>query len=315
VFAFGSLNSKELINTNSNYKIGLGFNYSAISSFYDNVGDLKTRYSETRTITIDNDGTDSSFIVDGMLNIDYRQFQNNYYGEFKLSDHLVGKLGINVGYYSIDNSYTYNDSIRDENGEILVDNFGNSPYQTVTIDDYNASMFRLMYVTPSLEYYFLNDDNSLLTGNIGVQLPLGFEERKIQDDNTFLGDGYLQLNAGLRYRAKFETTQLELGASYMKRSEIYNDLVNANLTVFFTKIEDAYFFVRANYFEGIGVDIANEELIITEFPYSETYLNTTFGLNVFFEDMELQFDYTFVPYGKNYWLQNRLSGSFHYYIK
>lgn len=314
VLAFGSLNSKELINTSSNYKFGVGFNYSAISTYYDNEGNLQSKYPKIKTITFDNDGTDSSFTVEGNINIDYVEFHNNYYGEYKLGDNLIGRLGVDIAYYSIDNSYSFNDTIRDENGNIKYDKFDNALYQSVSIDDYKSSIFRLMYFTPSLEYYLINNDKTILTGSLGFQLPLSFNERKLKDDNNFLGDGYLQVNAGMRYRAKYETTEFELGARYLKRSEIYNDLANVNLTVFLTKVEDAYFYIKADYYSGLGVGL-DEELVITEFPYSESYLNTTFGLNVFFEDLELQFDYTFVPYGENYWLQNRINSSFHYYIK
>lgn len=314
LFISSSLISKDLINTEFDYKIGVGFNYSAISSYYDSDGTIQSGYPKNRSITFDNDGTDSTFNVDGIVNIDYIEFNNNFYGEFKLSENLIGKLGLNLAYFATDNSFTFNDTLRDESGRIKYDNFNNALFETSTVDDFDGSLFRLMFLRPSIEYFLMNSRENILSVSAGIQAPLGFEERNVPDDSTFIGDGFFQFNGSIKYRAIYKTFEIELGGGYLKRTEIYNDLANVNLSLYLTKVEDAYFYIRGDYFAGIGVN-PDEELVITELPYSESYLNTQFGLNVYFDDFELQFDYTFVPYGKNYWLQNRVNTSFHYYFK
>ncbi|MFN3196732.1 MAG: hypothetical protein ACE364_12335 [Chlorobiota bacterium] len=306
--------SKDLINTEFDYKIGVGFSFSAISSYYDGNELVQTGYPKGRFITFDNNGEDSTFFVNGEAKIDYTEFKNNYFGEFKLSNDLIGRFGVNIAHFSADNSFTFNDTIRDENGNIKYDNFDNALFQRVNIDDFNGSLFRVMYLRPSVEYYLINDKENIFSVIAGIQIPLGFEERSIPNDSSFIGDGYLQFNGNVKYRAIYETIELELGGGYFKRTEIYNDLANINATVFFTKVENAYFYAKADYYSAMGVD-ESQELILTELPYSESFLNTQFGLNVFFDDFELQFDYTFVPFGKNYWVQNILNGSFHYYFK
>ena len=309
-----SSEAKDLMDTEFDYKLGIGFNYAGLSSYYNNNSVFKGNKLESREITIQLEDRDSSFITDGVVNIDFTETHNNYFSEFKLADNLKLGLNLDLAYYSMENIFTFEDTLRDENGLILKDQFGTSLTQDINVNDPKYKIFRLMYINPSLDYYLIKDKTSNLRIGINALLPLSFDERASYLDDRFLGDGYLQISPNINFIQKFETTSLELGGSYISRSEIYSDLFNLNLGIYFTKVENTHFLIKAEYFQSLQ-EPNNQEFVISEFPSFESYLNMQFGLNVHFDKFELQFDYNYVPWGKSYWVMNRLNTSFHYFIK
>lgn len=304
----------DLIDSEFNYKFGIGFNYASLSSYYNNNGVVKEHKPDIRTITIMLEDKDSSFTVPGRTNLDYTESHNQYFSEFKLSNNLKVGLNLDLAYYSMENSFSFEDTLRDEAGLILQDQFGNAVSNEVTLDDPLYKIFRLMYINPKLDYYLLNDKVTYLVVGLNALVPLSFDKREEYIDNRFLDDGYFQLNTNIQYLRKYETTSLELSGGYIHRSEIYSDLANANIGVYFTKVENAYLLIKAEYFQSLD-EPNNQDFIISELPSFESYLNMKFGLNVNFEQYEFQLDYNFVPWGKSYWVMNRLNASFQYYLK
>ena len=155
----------------------------------------------------------------------------------------------------------------------------------------------------------------LAWGNLSVRevFQMGRRE-KTKKNAKHIGAFLSRLRWQAHFIQKFETTSLELGGSYISRSEIYSDLFNLNLGIYFTKVENTHFLIKAEYFQSLQ-EPNNQEFVISEFPSFESYLNMQFGLNVHFDKFELQFDYNYVPWGKSYWVMNRLNTSFHYFIK
>lgn len=306
--------SSELIDTKFNYKFGLGFNYSSLSSFYDAEATPQSSQSFLRTYVVSQDNIDTSFTVLGDLKYEYTEFHNNYYSEFKLTDNLIGGLNLDLAYYSLFSKFTFNDTLRDDNGDIIKDKFGDPVSTKVTLDDGKVSMFRLMYIYPNLKYYFLTDKSNTLYANLDMQIPFSFDKRKELNDGLFLDDGYMQMDLGLKYKYKMKTSEIEVGGGYIFRNEIYEDMYRANVGIYFTKVENAHLFIKATYFQSIG-DKNQSGFIATKFPINNSILNTSFGLNVFFDSYELQLDYTYVPYGKNVWVMNKLNVNFHYFLK
>lgn len=304
----------DLIESDFNYKFGIGFNYASLSSYYDNSGSVREHKPEIRTITIALDDNDSSFTTPGRTNIDYTETHNQYFSEFKLSDNLKVGLNLDLAYYSMENSFSFEDTLRDEAGFKLQDQFGNAVTREVNIKDPLYKTFRLMYINPKLDYYLLNDKVTYLVVGVNALVPLSFDKRDKYIDNRFLGDGYFQINTNIKYLRKYETTSFELSGGYLHRNEIYTDMANANVGVYFTKVKNAHLLIRAEYFQSLNEPI-DQEFVISELPSFESYLNMKFGLNVNFEQYEFQLDYNFVPWGKSYWVMNRLNASFHYYLK
>lgn len=305
--------STELIDTKFDYKLGLGFNLSSLSSYYDNQGTPRSEKSLYRTYTISEKDFDTTFIVLGDLKFEYTEFHNNYYSEFKLADKLIGGLALDLAYFSLNAKFSFNDTLRDENGEFIKNKFGDIVSKKESYDDDKLSLFRFMYLSPFLKYYIMNDKTNKLRAEIEAQIPFSFDERTKLDDGVFFDDGYMQLDIGLNYKWQMETSQLELGGGYIFRNEIYDNMYRANIGIYFTKVENAHFFIKANYYQSIG-NKNKTEFIATKFPIDNTILNTSFGLNVFFEPYELQLDYTYVPYGKNVWVMNKLNVNFHYFL-
>ncbi len=304
----------DLIDSDLNYKVGIGFNYSGLSSYYNNSSVEKSDIDGVRTILFLTETGDSSHTTLGKINIDYAEFHNNYYFEYKINNDLTAELNMDLAYYSLDNKFTYLDTLRDENEIPLQDIWGNKLTQKVNLPDLSTSMFRLMYINPRLNYYLMNDKKNKLRAELDVVVPLSFNNTSEYKEGEFIGDGYLQIGTKLNYRAIFETTQLEFGAGYLNRSEVYSDQVNARLGVMFTKVKDTYFYIMADY----NHSLTNPETVdfaITQLPAYDSYLSTMFGLNINIDNIELDISYTFVPWGKNYWVMNRLNASFHYFLK
>lgn len=306
--------SIELLDSDLNYKVGIGFSFSGLSSYYNNSSVEKAEKQERRTIMFKLENGDSSFTTLGDINIDFVEFHNNYFFEYKISNDFSAELNLDLAYYSMDNSFTYRDTLRDENQLPLKDKWGEALYQKIDVLDLNTSLFQLMYINPRLNYYLLNDSKNKLKFEIDALVPLSFNNTTEYKDGEFIGDGYLQVGTKLNYRAIFETTQLVLGAGYLNRSEIYSDQVNARLGVMFTKVKNTYFYIMADYNHSL-TNPENVDFAITQLPAYDSYLSTMFGLNVNIDDLELELGYTFVPWGKNYWVMNRLNATFHYFIK
>ena len=306
--------SVELLDSDLNYKVGIGFSFSGLSSYYNNSSVEKAEKQERRTIMFKLENGDSSFTTLGDINIDFVEFHNNYLFEYKISNDFSAELNLDLAYYSMDNSFTYRDTLRDENQLPLKDKWGEALYQKIDVLDLNTSLFQLMYINPRLNYYLLNDSKNKLKVAVDALVPLSFNNTTEYKDGEFIGDGYLQVGTKLNYRAIFETTQLVLGAGYLNRSEIYSDQVNARLGVMFTKVKNTYFYIMADYNHSL-TNPENVDFAITQLPAYDSYLSTMFGLNVNIDNLELEVGYTFVPWGKNYWVMNRLNATFHYFIK
>lgn|GEM_PF-1594475 len=309
-----SVSSIELLDSDLNFKFGTGFDYSALSSYYNNSSVEKAEKQALRTVVFITENGDSSHTTIGDINIDYTEFHNRYFFEYKLNNRMSAELNFDLAYYSLENSFTYNDTLRDENQNPITDRWGESQYQKIDVPDMNTSLFRLMYINPKLNYYLLNDESGKLKVELDAVVPLSFNNTSEYKEGEFIGDGFLQIGANMKYRAIFETTQLEFAAGYINRSEVYSDQLNARLGVFFTKVKDTYFYIIADYNHSL-TNPENVEFAITQLPAFESYLSTKFGLNVNIDNLELDVGYTFVPWGKNYWLMNRLNASFHYFIK
>jgi hypothetical protein len=82
----------------------------------------------------------------------------------------------------------------------------------------------------------------------------------------------------------------------------------------FTKVKNTYFYIIADYNHSL-TNPASVDFAITQLPAYDSYLSTMFGLNINIDNLELDMGYTFVPWGKNYWVMNKLNASFHYFIK
>jgi hypothetical protein len=306
--------SKELIETDFDYKIGIDLNYSGLSSFYDGSGSEQSAYSTMRTYRVTDDELDTTFTVLGNLKYEFVEFHSQYGGEFRLNDRLVGGLGLDMAYYSLDTKFTYEDTLRDENGEIITDRFGKAQSERQTLDDDSFSMFRLMYIMPNLKYYFLNDKTNRLFATLDAKIPFSFAERNNLNDSIFLDYGHFELYTGVNYKLISENTTIEFGGGYLFRNEVYNNMFSADLGIYFTKIENTHFYIRASYLQSLE-DKNEYDFVATEFATNESMLKINFGVNVLFEPYDFQFDYTHVPYGKNIWVINKLNCSFHYYLK
>ena len=309
-----SVESKDIIDTDFNYKLGLGFNYSAISSYYDKDFKEKAEIEALRTLQFKTENGDSSYTTLGDINIDYLEFHNDYFFEYKVNNDFVAELNLNIAYYSMDNSFTYKDTLRDENQVPLEDKWGEKLFQRVDVPDLNVSLLRMMYVNPKINYYLANDEKNRLEFELEAFVPFSFNNTNVYEEGEFIGDGYFQIGSKLKYRAIFETTQLELAAGYSHRSEVFSDMINASISILFTRVKDTYFYVKADYNQSL-TNPENQKFIITQLPAYESYIATLFGLNVNIDEFELDLNYTFIPYGRNFWLLNRLNASFHYFIK
>ncbi len=309
-----AVKAKELLDSDLNYKVGIGFNYSALSSYYNNNTEEKSSIQGLRQLTFNLETGDSTYTTLGDINIDYVEFHNNYYFEYKINNDLSAELNLDLAYYSLDNGFTYLDTLRDENQEIIEDSRGNTISRKINIPDLNVSLFRLMHINPRINYYLLNDKESKLKVELDALVPFSYNNTSEYKEGPFIGDGFLQLGTKLNYRAIYKTMQLQLGAGYLTRSEVYSDQVNAQFGVMFTKVTDTYFYIFADYNHSLSSP-ENVEFEITQLPAFESYLSTMFGLNVNIDNFELDLGYTFVPLGRNYWVMNRLNASFHYFIK
>ncbi|PKL78992.1 MAG: hypothetical protein CVV25_09425 [Ignavibacteriae bacterium HGW-Ignavibacteriae-4] len=309
-----TLRAIELLDSDLNYKVGIGFNYSGLSSYYDNSSVEKPNIKGLRTFTFKLESGDSTHTTLGDININYTEFHNNYYFEYKLNNDLTAELNMDLAYYSLDNKFTYLDTLRDEDQIPLKDIRGNVLSQKINAPDLNTSLFRLMYINPKINYLLINDKYNKLKVEINALVPLSFNNTSEYKDGPFIGDGFLQIGTKLNYRAIYETMQLQLGAGYLNRSEVYSDQVNARLGVMFTKVKDTYFYIMADYNHSL-TNPDNLVFAITQLPAYDSYLSTMFGLNINIDNLELDMSYTFVPWGKNYWVMNRLNASFHYLLK
>lgn len=243
--------SKDLIDTDFDYKFGVGLSYSSLSSFFGDDATEKSENQAFRTYNFSDGDFDTSFTVLGNVKYEYVEFHNRYNGKFKLSENLIGGLGLDMSYYSLDQKFTYNDTLRDDKGEIIKDNFGNVQSQKKTVDDQGYSTFRLMYLMPNLEYYFIDDKINKLLATLEAQIPFSFDERTELNDGIFLDDGYFQLYTGIDYKLISKNTTLEFGGGYLMRNEIYNNLLRADLGIYFTRIENTYFFAKATYLHSM----------------------------------------------------------------
>lgn len=314
LLASNILNASDLIDSKFNYKFGIGGNYAGLSSFYDSEGNINPSQNGIRTFTFKVDDRDSTFSTSGRININYTEMHNKYFSEFKLSDNLKLGLNLDLAYYSLDNTFTFEDTLRDNTGAIVKDIYGNAQTTNIDVPDNEASTFRLMYINPRLDYYILKEKETKLSFHLGGQIPLSFDKRLVYDDSKFIGDGYFQVDAGLSYKQIFETSIIELNGGYIIRDEIYSNLANAGIGVYFTKVESTHLLLKLDYFQSLN-EPKDQEFLITQLPSFESYLNAKFGLNVHYEEFELQLDYNFVLWGKNYWVMNRLNAAFHYYLK
>ena len=309
-----ALSAIELVDSDLNYKVGIGFSYSGLSSYYNNSTVEKADIRGLRTIMFQVENGDSTHTTFGDIKIDYTEFHNNYYFEYKINSNFTAELNLDLAYYSLDNKFSYLDTLRDENQVPLEDIWKNKLTHKMNVPDLSTSLFRLMYVNPKLNYYLINNKSNKLKVELNASVPLSYNNTSEYKEGEFIGDGYFQLGTKLKYRAIFETTQLELGAGYLKRSEVYSDQINARLGVMFTKVKNTYFYIIADYNHSL-TNPASVDFAITQLPAYESYLSTMFGLNINIDNLELDIGYTFVPWGKNYWVMNKLNASFHYFIK
>lgn len=305
--------SKDLIDTDQNYKIGLGFSYANSSSYYNSDGASISETGKFKNLFFEGENGDSLVTVVGTNNVEFVELHTKLLSEFKLTDNITAELNFDLVNYSFESEFTFKDTIRDENGEIIKDNFGFVATKDITVPDQKESLFRLQYINPRLNYYLLNEKDKLRF-QIGANIPTGFEERTVYNDSIFLDDGLLEFDMNAFYRIKFETSSLQFGAGYKIRNEIYSNLYSFNLGVNFTKIENTRLYILAEY-NGSVSEPSNQNFVLTEFPSFESYINTKFGFEIKVSEYELAFGYTFVPWGKNYWLRNNIDVSFHYYIK
>lgn len=314
LLASNILNASDLINSKFNYKFGIGGNYASLSSFYDSEGYINGSQSYNRVFTVKVGEKDSSFSTTGRINIDYTESHNNYFSEFKLSDNLKVGLNLDLVYYALDNSYTFKDTLRDNTGATIKDIYGNAQTINIDVPDKKASTFRLMYINPSIDYYIIKEKETNLSFHLGGQIPLSFEKRIVYEDGKFIGDGYFQMDAGLSYKQIFETSIIELNGGYIVRDEIYSNMANAGIGVYFTKVKSTHLLLKLDYYQSLN-EPKDQVFLFTQLPSNESFLNAKFGLNVHFEEFELQLDYNYVPWGKNYWVMNKLNAAFHYYLK
>lgn len=309
-----SLKAIELLESDLNYKVGIGFNYSGLGSYYNNSSVEKSNIEGLRTFIFKLESGDSTHTTLGDININYVEFHNNYYFEYKINNDLSAELNMDLAYYSLDNSFTYLDTIRDENQIPIEDNWGNKQTQKINRSDLSTSLFRLMYINPKINYLLINDKYNKFKVEINALVPFSYNNTSEYREGPFIGDGYFQIGTKLNYRAIYETVQLQLGAGYLNRCEVYSDQVNARLGVMFTKVKDTYFYIMADYNHSLSSP-ENVDFAITQLPAYDSYLSTMFGLNINIDNLELDLGFTFVPWGKNYWVMNRLNAGFHYFLK
>jgi hypothetical protein len=309
-----SVSSIELLDSDLNFKLGTGFDYSALSSYYNSNSVEKSEIQGIRTIKFSLEDGDSTYTTIGNINIDYVEFHNNYFFEYKFSNDLSIELNLDLAYYSLDNSFTYRDTLRDENQIPLEDRWGEKLFRKVDVPDIQTNLFRLMYINPRVNYYLYNSKESKLKFELDGLVPFSYNNTSEYKEGIFIGDGFMQLGTKLNYRSIYETMQLQFGAGFLTRSEVYSDQINAQLGIMFTKVKDTYFYIFADYNHSLSIpdDVV---FAITQLPAYESYLSTMFGLNVNIDNLELDLSYTFVPLGKNYWVMNRLNASFHYLLK
>lgn len=259
--------------------------------------------------------TDTLRVSQGFEDYEYSQFFTNFNLEYKVSNELIIKGGLDFNYYTLSSVFEFQDTLTDpETGEILKDIAGFPRYQNRKIDGQSYNLTQLRYVNLGTEYMLINEDDNKFLLSLLFKIPTSFNESLLNNEMVFLNDGALHSIFGGTYIYKGETTDILAKLNYIGRAEEFSDQFNFGATVYFTKIKEAEFLFGFDYLSATETIPSEYEFDVLNTPLYSSYLNIFAGLDIRFSDLELGFRYSFMTIAKDSWLLNTVGINIGYYL-